>query len=160
MCGLFTMIKWIFFFSIVTGISCLRLISLDVPGSVAVGERVRLTCVFELEGDLLYSVKWYRDAMEFYRYVPSDKPPGQFFPLQGIDVDIEHSNNGTVYLRDVSSSTAGEYRCEVSADAPSFQTVAADKTMTVYVNGAPNKSIQLSSFLATSLILLVIVLCC
>ena len=32
-----------------------------------VGEHVHLECDFEEGGDQLYSVKWYKDNMEFYR---------------------------------------------------------------------------------------------
>ena len=32
-----------------------------------VGERLRLVCNFTLGEDQLYSVKWYKDNMEFYR---------------------------------------------------------------------------------------------
>ena len=28
---------------------------------------------FDMEGDSLYSVKWYRNEQEFYRYVPNDR---------------------------------------------------------------------------------------
>ena len=28
---------------------------------------------FDMEGDTLYSVKWYRNEQEFYRYVPNDR---------------------------------------------------------------------------------------
>ena len=39
------------------------------PAAVAVqvGDRVRLVCNFSLGDDQLYSVKWYKDNMEFYR---------------------------------------------------------------------------------------------
>ena len=33
---------------------------MDVPTHKLVGESVRLVCRFEMEGDTLYSVKWYR----------------------------------------------------------------------------------------------------
>ena len=35
--------------------------------AVQVGDRVRLVCNFSLGDDQLYSVKWYKDNMEFYR---------------------------------------------------------------------------------------------
>lgn len=75
-------------FSFIVGAVTLKFMSLDVPDKVARGQGTRLTCGYELEGDVLYSIKWYRDDVEFFRYVPTDKPPGQFFPLQGIKVDV------------------------------------------------------------------------
>lgn len=62
--------------------------ALEVPQLVILGEETTLSCIFDLEGDTLYSIKWYRDDLEFFRYVPSDKPPNQFFPLQGLDIDV------------------------------------------------------------------------
>ena len=32
-----------------------------------VGDKLRLVCNFSLGTDQLYSVKWYKDNMEFYR---------------------------------------------------------------------------------------------
>ncbi|XP_076332606.1 uncharacterized protein LOC143237338 isoform X2 [Tachypleus tridentatus] len=65
----------------------LRLVMLDVPSPTVVGQEVELTCSFDLNGDTLYSVKWYKDDVEFYRFVPNDWPPGQFLPLSGVRVD-------------------------------------------------------------------------
>ena len=31
---------------------------------------LNLECDYKLEGDTLYSLKWYRDDKEFYRYIP------------------------------------------------------------------------------------------
>ncbi|KAF8774190.1 hypothetical protein HNY73_016769 [Argiope bruennichi] len=113
------------------GVLCLRLVSLHVPSKVIVGDVIKLTCRYDLEGDTLYSIKWYRDDVEFFRFVPRDKPPGQFFPLQGVTVDLVRSANGTVYMQDTDVTTTGTYKCEVSADAPSFQTVSAQQRLTV-----------------------------
>ena len=41
-----------------------------------------------MEGDTLYSVKWYKDDQEFYRFVPNDRPKLQVFKTQGIQVDV------------------------------------------------------------------------
>ncbi|GFV71686.1 putative DD41D transposase [Trichonephila clavipes] len=46
---------------------CLRLVSLHVPSKVIVGDVIKLTCRYDLEGDTLYSIKWYRDDVEFFR---------------------------------------------------------------------------------------------
>ena len=35
------------------------------------GRDISLSCVYDLEDDVLYSIKWYRDDKEFYRYLPN-----------------------------------------------------------------------------------------
>ncbi|XP_076305186.1 uncharacterized protein LOC143222476 [Tachypleus tridentatus] len=109
----------------------LRILSLDVPRSARFGEKARLTCNYDLERDNLYSVKWYKDDLEFFRYVPKDTPQRQFFPLDGVKIDFTRSNQQTVYIEDVQTETSGRYRCEVSADAPSFRTVSSEKSMKI-----------------------------
>lgn len=36
----------------------------------------------------LYSVRWYFESEEFYRYVPKEAPPARTFPVSGITVDV------------------------------------------------------------------------
>jgi hypothetical protein len=36
----------------------------------------------------LYSVRWYFESEEFYRYVPKEAPPARTFPVSGINVDV------------------------------------------------------------------------
>ncbi|XP_022257303.1 uncharacterized protein LOC111089319 [Limulus polyphemus] len=112
----------------------LRITYLDVPESVQSKQEVRLGCMFDLEKDSLYSVKWYKDDLEFFRYVPKEDPQRQFFPLDGINIDFTRSNKDVVYIQDVQMSTGGSYRCEVSADAPSFRTVSMEKVMAIKVD--------------------------
>ena len=72
-----------------TGTSlALRLKDIDVPAHRLVGNTARLVCKFDMEGDILYSVKWYKDDLEFYRFVPNDRPKLQVFPQKGIHVDV------------------------------------------------------------------------
>lgn len=47
-----------------------------------------MTCTYDLEGDELYSVKWYKGRQEFYRYLPKEHPHNKVFPLLQIDVDV------------------------------------------------------------------------
>ena len=114
-------------------ISALRLMMLDVPSPVIVGESVELTCSYELDGDQLYSVKWYKNSVEFFRYVPNDWPPGQFLPMAGIKVDLSKSGKYAVFLKHVDLNSGGLYRCEVSAEAPEFKTAELEREMKVYV---------------------------
>ncbi|XP_042896375.1 uncharacterized protein [Parasteatoda tepidariorum] len=120
----------LFFLKVVSG---LRLARLDVPAAVVRGEAAWLNCTYNLENDELYSVKWYKNNVEFYRFLPSDRPPGQKYDLQGVYVDLAQSALGHVYLQRTDLNTEGVYRCEVSAEAPSFQTVREEKEVRVYV---------------------------
>ena len=46
---------------------------------------VELYCNFQLdmEQSSLYSVKWYRDNVEFFRYIPSEDPHTTVFIIPG-----------------------------------------------------------------------------
>lgn len=59
-----------------------------IPNHIIRFKSALLGCRYNLDGESLYSVKWYKDGHEFYRYVPRNKPPGQAFPLPGINVDV------------------------------------------------------------------------
>ncbi|GBM18745.1 hypothetical protein AVEN_44304-1 [Araneus ventricosus] len=83
------------------------MVMLDVPSAVNHGESVELSCIYELENDRLYSIKWYRNDVEFYRYVPNDWPPGQFLPLPGVRVDVSMNIESFVAFSDVSWSGMG-----------------------------------------------------
>ncbi|GIX96411.1 hypothetical protein CEXT_563811 [Caerostris extrusa] len=47
-------------------------------------------------------------------------------------MQLSKSGSQSVYLRNVELTSGGKYRCEVSAEAPEFQTVAAEKKMDVF----------------------------
>ena len=46
-----------------------------------VGHPVTLGCDYHLEGDSLYSLKWYRDDREFFRYIPQGGLYGLMYSL-------------------------------------------------------------------------------
>lgn len=62
--------------------------SLQIPQHVVLNETVRMQCNFDLDQELLYSVKWYKDGHEFYRYVPRDAPTVQTFRVPGVNVNV------------------------------------------------------------------------
>ncbi|XP_076333726.1 uncharacterized protein LOC143237897 isoform X1 [Tachypleus tridentatus] len=112
---------------------CLRLVNLHVPSVVTSGDPLWLNCTYDLETDVLYAVKWYKNDTEFYRYIPRDKPSAQIYPMPGVFVDRQKSSEGNVYFSTTNLDTEGKYRCEASAEAPSFQTIMGEKELTVYV---------------------------
>jgi hypothetical protein len=71
----------------------LRLTEVRIPNHVIRNNTVRLECHFDLNGEALYSVKWYKDGFEFYRYVPRDHPPAQVFNLTGVYVDVSANSS-------------------------------------------------------------------
>ncbi|XP_072153774.1 uncharacterized protein [Bemisia tabaci] len=87
------------------------------------GNSTLLECKFDLEGSRLYTVKWYKDGHEFYRFLPKDKPQVLTFPVPGVHVDTGNSSASQVLLTDLDLSSTGRYRCEVSGEAPAFETV-------------------------------------
>ncbi|KAJ9598387.1 hypothetical protein L9F63_010909, partial [Diploptera punctata] len=109
----------------------LRMSEVRIPMHIVKGQEARLECHFDLEGEALYSVKWYKDGSEFFRYVPRDQPPVQLFNLPGVSVEMLNSTPSQVILKSVSLASTGRYRCEVSAEAPSFQTVSDHGDMTI-----------------------------
>lgn len=49
---------------------------------------VQLKCNYDLDGDSLYSIKWYKDRREFYRFHPDEKPSATTFPVNGVNVYV------------------------------------------------------------------------
>ncbi|RWS31898.1 uncharacterized protein B4U80_04478 [Leptotrombidium deliense] len=122
------------FHSLLAAMECLRLNKLDVPPAIYQGSPVLLHCDFDVEGDALYSVKWYKDYVEFYRFIPSDiRNKGRKFHSKGVYVDLSVSNDTHVFLSKTDSDSEGIYACEVSSEFPSFITIRVERQMKVYV---------------------------
>lgn len=111
----------------------LKISSVHVPSPAVTGDSVPLKCVFDLGNETLYAVKWYRNMREFFRYVPAANPPLKVFPLVGVDVDMARSDKTTVYLKNLSLESYGNYTCQVSTDKPHFRCVQTTKHMEVVV---------------------------
>lgn len=78
----------IFSFGFTVCVSALKLTELKIDKHTVKGNSTVLECKFDLEGETLYAVKWYKDGNEFYRYLPKDDPQIQVFPLPGVNVDV------------------------------------------------------------------------
>ena len=97
--------KWKIFwhsFALLAGITdSIILLDLQIPPFVREGDTVKLVCVYDLEYDGLYSVKWYKNDIEFYSYIPKMSPSedGQgsskkrFFDLPGVYINVSYNNS-------------------------------------------------------------------
>lgn len=69
------------------------MIEVRVPNYTVKDNTVNLECHYDMEDEKLYSVKWYKDGHEFYRYLPRDHPPATLFTQNGITVDVSSTCN-------------------------------------------------------------------
>lgn len=64
-------------------------VEIKMPREAEEGTTIELRCEWRLLGGTgLYSVKWYKDEHEFFRYVPDNDPKIQTFPQLGIHLDV------------------------------------------------------------------------
>lgn len=77
--------KIYFFFPVIDSLSNL---SVRIPEYIQNGHTADLTCSFNLGGDKLYSVKWYKGRHEFYRYMPDQEPKIKIFPVKGMEINV------------------------------------------------------------------------
>lgn len=75
-------------FLISAGTNGLRLTVVRIPRYMDLHQAAILSCNFDLGAGKLYSVKWYKDEFEFFRYMPENSPQIQTFPLQGVNLDV------------------------------------------------------------------------
>lgn len=75
-------------FSKLSGLLALKIKRLVVPSNVEEGKNVILKCEYELEGKELYSLRWLKGDLEFYRYSPDSYQPIAIFDTKGIQVDV------------------------------------------------------------------------
>ncbi|XP_017953463.1 uncharacterized protein LOC108648990 [Drosophila navojoa] len=101
------------------------------PPAVRRGQSVALRCEYQLDGAPLYSIKFYRGQLEFYRFTPGEYPHTKVFQYPGIKVDESSSNATLVLIRNVSFGLSGNFSCEVTADAPLYSTATAYAQMQV-----------------------------
>lgn len=81
---MFTYIKF------VAGADSLKNVEVTIPPAVRIGDTVTLQCRYDLEGEPLYTVKWYKGTREFYRFIPKELPNTGVFALPGLDVDVSN----------------------------------------------------------------------
>ncbi|XP_076040787.1 uncharacterized protein LOC143025211 [Oratosquilla oratoria] len=121
----------------------LRVVKVDVPFLVPSGGSVQLVCQYDLEGDQLYALTWWKGVDQFYQYSP-DSPIPITYNAPGVLVDVERSGGNIVVLRNVSTTSTGRYMCEVLAENPSFEKDSKWKWMEVIDDPRASPLIELS----------------
>ncbi|EDS37588.1 conserved hypothetical protein [Culex quinquefasciatus] len=112
-------------------VSTVKDVRVNVPAAIRRGDSANLICHYDMEGAVLYTVKWYKGKREFFRYTPKENPSMKAFPVLGITVERSKSNGSHLTLTAVEPTMSGKYSCEVSADSPSFHTMVVSGEMEV-----------------------------
>lgn len=100
-----------------------------VPKEVIINSQVKLICDVELEGDSLYSLKWYLNGTEILSFMPSRNESMDFL-VDYLPLSFDSSNWTEVVIEDVSWHLEGTWSCEVFADS-SFQRDYASNSLVI-----------------------------
>ncbi|KAI4471618.1 beat protein [Holotrichia oblita] len=126
-------------------VSSLKITDLRVP-SKATNDAL-LDCRYDLEGELLYDVKWYKDNQQFFRCIPGQAVQ---YDMDGIKIYFEKfpsMGSCPFTLTNLSPKAEGEYKCEVSTEGPSFKTeVAYSRLRVVPISQIPDKNKQAGKY--------------
>ena len=104
------------------GIGPFQMGKVEMEEPFIIGQHGVLKCSYDLEGSELYSVKWYKDGKEFYRFMPTVSDHRDVFSVAGVTIDQQQSNKNILHLATIDRETEGIFRCEVSTEAPHFYT--------------------------------------
>ena len=108
----------------------MKIIDFRVPENVDEGDEARLFCNYSLGKDILYTLKWYKNEKEFFRYEPRSDQVTKLFPVAGITVGQVSLDATTVVLVNLNELTSATFACEITADG-TFQKASREKNMTV-----------------------------
>ena len=89
------------------------------------GQSAHLGCDYNLGNSSLYSVKWYKNGQEFFRFMPSMSRSFEVFHVSGVNLDVSdrsklkdkaifcqlvYSGNKRIYLVNINQESEGVYR--------------------------------------------------
>ena len=108
--------------TLIPGIGPFKMGKVEMKEPFIIGQPGVIQCSYDLEGSELYSVKWYKDGQEFYRFMPTVSDHRDVFSVAGVTIDLHKSNKNILHLATIDKDTEGIFRCEVSTEAPHFYT--------------------------------------
>ncbi|KAK4887615.1 hypothetical protein RN001_003886 [Aquatica leii] len=114
----------------------LKLTNLIIPVLADSRKPMQLDCQFDMEGEELSSVMWYKDNAEFFRYTPNTMPNKKVFPVKGVrlvlpntDCNRQHCKIELDYLSKPTS--AGLYSCQITSESPTFSFAHKSQNVTI-----------------------------
>ncbi|XP_054165111.1 uncharacterized protein LOC128962735 [Oppia nitens] len=113
------------------GVQSLQMVRISAPDYIRFGDPLWLNCSCDLPIQSIYSIKWFKNNHEFYRYIVSDAKPKTFYNTTGIYPDTSSTEFGNIHMTQTDFQTEGSYRCEISSEV-SFQTIHESKDIRVY----------------------------
>ena len=66
----------------------LEMAGITSPAHLILGRSASLQCNYRLHNSSLYSVKWYKDGREFYRYMPGLDRQFEVFSVPGVNIEV------------------------------------------------------------------------
>lgn len=87
---------------------------------------IDLECNYELK-EAIYSIKFYHNEIEFYRFTPRDIYPVLIFAKKGLNIVQTPKYHNYIRLLMPDKDTDGMFRCEISTEGPVFETFMDEK---------------------------------
>lgn len=81
----------------ITDVLSLSSIRISAPDYIFPGDSMWLNCTADLDYNQIYSIKWFKDNQEMYRFITSDETPTTFYPTSGIVIDVSHLTKLTLH---------------------------------------------------------------
>jgi len=122
------------------GVSCLQMLGIDGPKWAHSGDTKELVCKYNLEKQPIYSLKWYKDDREVWRYEPRGEPNTiKVFPHP--DITLSQATRPHKLVVELGGArSSGQYRCEISVER-TFLTRSVTHNITVVVPPASSPTI-------------------
>ena len=74
--------------SAIVSLAGLQLEELSSPAHLVLGQSASLVCNYNLANSSLYSLKWYKNGQEFFRFMPSLARSFEVFHVVGVNLDV------------------------------------------------------------------------
>jgi len=142
---MFLRFQFVAFFNVCVS---LQVLQMEAPAFVKSGQDLVMQCNFDLEGENLYSIKWFLGKWEIFSYISSLSGEGLSTvssSIPGIHITnstMDPSSYSRLVLGQVTSASSGDYQCQVSGDGPRFLSDFDTKLVTVAV--LPSSEPQIS----------------